>query len=100
MVEEDVERKETQVRSAKQHYYSLRSGRIQAALTSAEERMNYLQRELDRFGNTEEEDDLREAWINNSGQIRSIYSQMEQEWQVEEEKLRQELAAHSEYDRP
>ncbi|MCY9692019.1 coiled-coil domain-containing protein [Paenibacillus alginolyticus] len=94
LVEEDVELKETLVRSAKQHYYSLRLAEYRQQLTSAEERMNYLQRELDRFGNTEEEADLREAWLNNGGQIRSIYSQMEQEWQVEEEKLSQELAAY------
>lgn len=94
LVEEDVERKEAQVRSAKQHYYSLRLADYKQQWTSAEERMNYLQRELDQFGNTEEEDVLREAWINNGGQIRSIYSKMEQEWQVEEEKLRQELDAY------
>ncbi|GGI44053.1 membrane protein [Paenibacillus marchantiophytorum] len=93
LVEEDVERKEDSVRSAKQHYYSLRLADYRQQWTSAEERMNYSQRELDRFGKTEEEADLREAWLNNGGQIRHIYSKLEQEWQAEEEKLSQELAA-------
>ncbi|UKS24458.1 chromosome segregation ATPase [Paenibacillus sp. HWE-109] len=93
LVEEDVERKEDSVRSAKQHYYSLRLADYRQQWTSAEESMNYLQRELDRFGNTEEEADLREAWLNNGGQIRHIYCKLEQEWQAEEERLSQELAA-------
>ena len=75
LVEDDVERKEAQVRSAKQHYYSLRLADYKQQWTSAEERMNYLQRELDQFGNTQEEGDLREAWLANSGEIRSIFGQ-------------------------
>ncbi|OCT13308.1 hypothetical protein A8709_03365 [Paenibacillus pectinilyticus] len=94
LVEEDVEFKEKLVRSAKENYYSLRLADYKQQWSSAEERMNYVQRELERFGNTQEEDALREAWIHNGGQIRSIYSKMEQEWQTEEEKLIQELSAH------
>ncbi|NQX67494.1 chromosome segregation ATPase [Paenibacillus alba] len=94
LVEEDVEQKEVQVRGAKQHYYSLRLADYKQQWTSAEERMNYLQRELDQFGNTQEEDELREAWLSNSGQIRSIYMKLEQELQAEEEKLKQEIEAH------
>ncbi|NOU63321.1 chromosome segregation ATPase [Paenibacillus sp. LMG 31461] len=94
LVEDDVEFKEKLVRSAKESYYSLRLADYRQQWTSAEERMNYVQRELKQFGHTQEEDVLREAWIQNGGQIRSIYSKMEQEWQVEEETLIQEVTAH------
>jgi hypothetical protein len=94
LVEDDVEFKEKLVRSAKESYYSLRLADYRQQWTSAEERMNYVQRELKQFGHTQEEDVLREAWIQNGGQIRSIYSKMEQEWQMEEETLTQEVAAH------
>lgn len=94
LVEEDVELKEKLVRSARENYYSLRLTNYKLQWTSAEERMNYVQRELKQFGNTQEEDVLRDAWIQNGGQIRSIYTKMEQEWQVEEGKLIQEAAAH------
>ncbi|NQX59514.1 chromosome segregation ATPase [Paenibacillus qinlingensis] len=95
LVEDDVEFKEKLVRGAKEGYYSLRLADYRQQWTSAEERMNYVQRELEHFGHTQEEDALRNAWIENGGQIRSIYSKMEQEWQVEEVKLSQEVAAHA-----
>lgn len=94
LIEDDVEFKEKLVRSAKESYYSLRLADYRQQWTSAEERMNYVQRELEQFGHTQEEDVLRNAWIQNGGQIRSIFSKMEQEWQAEEEKLSQEVAAH------
>lgn len=94
LIEEDVEFKEKLVRSAKENYYSLRLADYRQQWTSAEERMNYVQRELEQFGQTQEEDVLRKAWIQNGGQIRSIYNKMEQEWLVEEEKLHQEVSAH------
>ncbi|MDR6553034.1 chromosome segregation ATPase [Paenibacillus qinlingensis] len=94
LVEDDVEFKEQLVRSAKESYYSLRLADYKQQWTSAEERMNYVQRELDQFGQTQEEDALRNAWTQNGGQIRSIYSKMEREWHAEEEKLSLEVTAH------
>ncbi|CAN7348742.1 chromosome segregation ATPase [Paenibacillus sp. LjRoot56] len=94
LVEDDVEFKEKLVRSARESYYSLRLADYKQQWTSAEERMNYVQRELEQFGHTQEEDVLRNAWSQNGGQIRGIFSKMEQEWQAEQEKLSQEEAAH------
>ncbi|MFD0692600.1 chromosome segregation ATPase [Paenibacillus sp. GCM10027628] len=96
MVEEDVERLELQVRTAKRQYYSLRLADYKQQWKKAEERMNYLQHELDQFGSTQEEEELQTAWVTNSGQIRSLILNMEQEWQLEEAKHQQDLAAYEE----
>lgn len=96
MAEDEVERLESQVRAAKQRYYSLRLADYKQQWKQVEERMNYLQRELNQLGSTQEEDELKAAWETNSGQIRGLMMNMEREWQLEEEKLQQELAVHEE----
>ncbi|NEW09918.1 chromosome segregation ATPase [Paenibacillus sp. SYP-B3998] len=94
LVEEDMGRTEAKVRATKRLYYSLRLAEYKQQWKQAEERMNYLKQELDQFGSTKEEDDLQEAWKSNSGQIRSLFETIEQEWQAEEEKLKQEMASY------
>lgn len=93
LVEADVERIEQQVRETKRHYYSLRLADYKQQWKQAEERMNYLQRELEQLGSTREEEELQAAWDQNCGQIRSLFISMEQQWQAEKEKLEQELTA-------
>ncbi|MFC0212490.1 chromosome segregation ATPase [Paenibacillus chartarius] len=94
--EEDAERTEARERTARQQYYSLRLADYKRQWKQADERLKYVQQELERLGSTQEESELEAAWASNSGQIRSLLLALEREWQAEEERLEPELDAQKE----
>jgi len=93
LAEEDVERLETAVRGAKRSYYSLRLADYRQQWREADERIGYVERQLEQLGSTEEEAQLQAAWRDNGGQIRGLFLQLERQWLDEERQLQAKLGA-------
>lgn len=68
---------EEQASSAARYYYSLEYAEQREKLREAEERMAYLQRELDRLAQSQDEEELEQAWKLSGRKLKAWFDREE-----------------------